>query len=351
MHYFDPIGSVDINRDEHGFIDLTGHDIKLTEKSREADGNEHRIKNWVGFNGRTALLKEDFLHEFDTGHSMLYAELLAQSAASICGLPTCDYDIAKMQDGTGNDRYMSVSYNMLRKTEIGEEKLVSLYELTGNDAKDSQYTETSDLDYILEKLEDTLKQYGYNDNKRRRFELDFKKQLMFDICIIATDNHPKNYAYIALNLGGDIKQHIQRISPVYDRENSFLLDTDTETLKGLSHNANLLNNIVQSTGVKIALYSKDREFKDNEPWKGTFKKLLEDPDVAWFYKSKILPIDFFDISDKVEEKINTVLPEDVFDTACSAFESRQNEILKEFGPKIKEITKPVERGKLHDKEI
>ena len=46
-------------RDEEGYIDLDKAGLEVAKESREVRGNEHRVKNWVDFNGSEVLIKEE----------------------------------------------------------------------------------------------------------------------------------------------------------------------------------------------------------------------------------------------------------------------------------------------------
>lgn len=91
-------------RDSNGFIDLSIAGIDITSSqndfSRELVGNDKRIKNWVDFQGKKALIKgQPTDKEQDYG---IYAELIVEEICNELGIETAHYDLVKMTDEAGN---------------------------------------------------------------------------------------------------------------------------------------------------------------------------------------------------------------------------------------------------------
>ena len=171
---------------------------------------------------------------------------------------------------------------------------------------------------------------------------DLKKRLLFDECILATDNHLENYSFLMYktpppeeNITKD--DVIISLAPSYDRESSFMLDMDQTTTADLLDSPDALFDIIQSNSPRIVSYEENKNYPENEPWKGLFKELIKDPEVAAFY-DKIKKIDIEACLDKVEDRIGTLLPDDVRDMATYSFLYRRKAIDLEF-------SKDIERSK------
>ena len=87
-------------RDEEGYIDLDKAGLEVAKESREVRGNEHRVKNWVDFNGSEVLIKEEA--QLDQRNYGVYAQLIMVELAKQLGLPAAEYDLMKYKGKFGS---------------------------------------------------------------------------------------------------------------------------------------------------------------------------------------------------------------------------------------------------------
>ena len=154
-----------------------------------------------------------------------------------------------------------------------------------------------------------------SDNKpqeEKELILEFKKRQAFSILVLETDKHIENYSYIK---GKDFS-----LSPNYDSEASLLLDNDIPTIKKILSDYTTLKEVVDITLPRIGLIN---ENNFNSYWKDTLDELIIDDDV-YDYCLNVLcqKIDMDLILDKVEERINAKLDDDIRLIAKYAYEER-----------------------------
>ena len=120
-------------RDENGFIDLTKAGIQFTQETREEAGNPSRVKNWVDFQGRKALVKGEAIREEEQNYG-IYAELIVEEVAKQVGQTTAHYDLVKFlgEDGKYHQGVLSVSV-----LENSREQLVTLHDIIGDEPEET----------------------------------------------------------------------------------------------------------------------------------------------------------------------------------------------------------------------
>ena len=332
-------------RDDEGFIDLDKAHIKMDKASTEPVGTTDRLKFWADFNGRSALIKTDLKSLSGEDNYGIYGELITEEVCKAAGIPSAHYDLIKITGEDGEKHQGVLSENIVTGKKKGtmQEGLVTLYALVGDDKSDDKMTDTSGYSFTIEKLKERLEELENVPKKRAETIMtDLKKRLLFDECILATDNHLENYSFLMYktpppeeNITKD--DVIISLAPSYDRESSFMLDMDQTTTADLLDSPDALFDIIQSNSPRIVSYEENKNYPENEPWKGLFKELIKDPEVAAFY-DKIKKIDIEACLDKVEDRIGTLLPDDVRDMATYSFLYRRKAIDLEF-------SKDIERSK------
>ena len=111
------------------------------------------------------------------------------------------------------------------------ERLESLRSIIGDEpAESGQFIDMTSLDYTLNKLQQVLSLDGVSQEQIDQVLLDYKKRLTLSIATLDTDKHVENIAFIRRKVDG---QETIKLSPNFDSEASFLLDTDISTIKKL----------------------------------------------------------------------------------------------------------------------
>ena len=212
-------------RDSKGFIDLSKAGIRFTPSSREIIGNPNRVKNWVNFNGQKALVKGEAILESERNYG-IYGELIAEEVAKKLGLETAHYDLIKSVDENGKTFLGVLSESMI---DINKgERLESLRSIIGDEpAESGQFIDMTSLDYTLNKLQQVLSLDGVSQEQIDQVLLDYKKRLTLSIATLDTDKHVENIAFIRRKVDG---QETIKLSPNFDSEASFLLDTDISSI-------------------------------------------------------------------------------------------------------------------------
>ena len=303
----------DINRDEQGYIDLTGLDIDLDPNSREKVGNEFREKNWVKFSdGRIFLLKEENIIT-DERNASVYAELIVEELAKQAGIETAHYDLYK-KDG----KYGVLSEYCLKDNE----EMFSLDSLIGKGA-DSEYSvENVDSMKLQENMIEFLKNEGLTKEQIVPLIIDFQKRMVFDLFTLNADRHTENISFRVKNQKEGMTIDF---APMYDNENSLMLDMDEYTINSLLMSPYALKSASDFIAPKIAFIESPAE-KNDEIWKKTLDKYLEIEEIYDYTMDLYDTLDIDKAIDVVEKRINAKIPENAKGLAKKVFTSRKREI-------------------------
>lgn len=307
-------------RNTEGFIDLDKLGLELTDESREKVGNEKRIKNWIDFSGTEALIKSECRLD-GKKNGRIYAELIVEELAKQIGFETAYYDLIKI-----NGEYGVLSKKILRNTQTD---LLSLDSLIGNTEFYEDYPEISDYIEVEEKLYQAIKDEELEKESRKEIINDFRKQTAFYIMICALDKHTENISFISYINSKTRKKEVH-LSPIYDNEDSLMLDTDLETLEKISKHGLGLQRNVDMLEPKVAVLNGEYE----SLWKSTLYVLCEEDDIYDFVVNGYEKLDIKQAIGNVENKIKAPIPEIVKTTATYVFKFRKKEVEKVLYPEL-----------------
>ncbi len=306
-------------RDEKGFIDLSKANIKFTDESKEAMGNQNRIKNWVKFKNDKVLIKGETILDEEKNYG-IYAELIVEEIANQLGVQTAHYDLVKMIDSNGKETYGVLSVS-IADPEKGQE-LVTLHDIIG-DEKESEFADATSYDFTIEKLKEKLSLDGYEEKQINKVLEQYKKRIAFTIAVLDTDRHTENFAFIKTKEDGKDKISL---SPIFDSEASLMLDNDISTIEMLLEDYIGLKQSVDVTQPKIGLVKSKEDGGLDSFWKDTLEEITQDDEV-YDYCSEVLSgsIDMDIVLENVEKKIKAPLPETVQMIAKYSYNCRNEE--------------------------
>lgn len=307
-------------RDEKGFIDLSKANIEFTDKSKEAMGNQDRIKNWVKFKDTKVLIKGETILDEEKNYG-IYAELIVEEIANQLGIEAAHYDLVKMIDSNGNETYGVLSVS-IADPEKGQE-LVTLHDIIGDKPENSQFADATSYDFTIKSLKEKLSLDGYDEEQIYKVLEEYKKRTAFTIAVLDTDRHTENFAFIKTKEDGQDKI---RLSPIFDSEASLMLDNDISTIEMLLDDYMGLKQSVDITQPKIGLVKSKEDGGLDSFWKDTLEEITQD-DKIYEYCSDILnrSIDMDIVLENVEKKIKASLPENVRMVAKYAYNCRNEE--------------------------
>ena len=180
-------------RDESGFIDLSKANIHLTKESRETKGTHFRIKNWVDFKGKKALIRGEVPKE---NSYCIYAEIIVEEIAKQVGIETAHYDLMKIKDEYGNTILGVLSEAII---DFDKEQLISLEDLIG--PKLESPAGVTDYNFTVNILRERLQLSGWVDQDIEKIIQDYNKRLLFYLSVLDADKHPGNIGFIIGNNG------------------------------------------------------------------------------------------------------------------------------------------------------
>ncbi len=311
-------------RDENGFIDLTKAGVEITRESREKKGTKERLKNWIDFNGRKALLRGEVVDNY-----AIYAELIVEEIAKQLGIETAHYDLIKIKDENDVENFGVLSESII---DFENEQLISLHDLIGDEPKSDDIMEEIDFEsatrykFTKDKLEERLELSGYSKEDIDKIILDYNKRLLFYLTVVDTDKHPENIAFIK-----EKKRNSKiKLSPNYDSEFSLLLERDKEMVKFFVEQPHGVEEEAEVQDPKIGAIVRKEDGGWDEMWRDTLEILIEDNDEVYDYYNNNLrgKIDMDLILQRVEKRINAPLPDDVKNIAKRAYKSRNEKIEK-----------------------
>ncbi len=319
-------------RDEKGFIDLSAAGVNLTEESREIIGNPNRIKNWVNFNGKKALIKGEAILDEEQNYG-IYAELIVEEMAKCVGQKAAHYDLIKMQNDDGNTILGVLSESVI-DLEKGEQ-LVNLYDIIGDEPEQERdFIDTTTYEFTITELRKNLLHDGYTQEQVENVINDYNKRLAFIMAVIDTDKYPENIAFIKRKNNG--KDEIE-ISPNIDSESALLLDNEITVIKKLLDNYYVLKESVNRAHPRIGTIKSVEEDGFNSFWMDSLEELCEDDEV-YYYCSDVLreQIDMDSIFEKVEKRIKAKLPEEVKLIAKYSYNCRNEDMVKVIDGEIEQ---------------
>lgn len=200
-------------RDEEGYIDLDKAGLEVAKESREVRGNEHRVKNWVDFNGSEVLIKEEA--QLDQRNYGVYAQLIMVELAKQLGLPAAEYDLMKYKGKFG-----SISH---RFGDDEKEIFQSVYEMIDTVPLVEGTEDVSDylkVEKLLEKKLETFE--DMTDEEREQVIRDRRKQKMLQLFACENDGHIQNEGVLLKKT--DDGRTIAVCAPMFDNETAFFLD-------------------------------------------------------------------------------------------------------------------------------
>lgn len=310
-------------RDEQGFIDLTKAGIEFTEETREETGNLDRVKNWVSFQGTKVLVKGEAIREEEQNYG-IYAELIVEEVAKVVGQRTAHYDLIKFIGEDGEYHLGVLSVSMM---ESSNEQLVTLHDIIGDEPEEtSDFIDTTSYEFTVEKLEEELRRDGYSEENITEVILEYKKRLVFLLAVLETDQHTENIAFKIKKVEG--KNKIE-LSPNYDSESSFLLDSDISTIEKLLEDYEGLRESVDRAHPRIGTLKTIEDGGFGSYWKDTLEALCEDDEIYDYYQENIRGIvDIEEIIERVEQRIKAPLPENVKLLVKHSYYIRNEQIAK-----------------------
>lgn len=319
------IDELDAFRDENGFIDLNRAGVTLSDTSRVIIGNINRIKNWVDFAGKKALIKGEAKLENERNYG-IYAELIVEELAKKLGIPTAHYDLVKIVDEEGKEVLGVLSESII---DHGKgESLSSLQSLIGNEPEEDEiFPDVTSLYFTLDALSDRLYADGYAESQIERILTDYQKRLLFGLLTVDTDKHTQNIAFIEKIENG---KHTIELSPNFDSESAFLLDMDKSTLDTLIEDYAGLRGAVDLAEPRIGAYTLREDGGYQSLWKDSLVELCEDDYIREYYeelKDKGFG-DMEEVLNAVESRIHASLPEEVRLIAKYSHQIRVSEMQK-----------------------
>ena len=307
--------SVQQKRDDRGYIDLTGIDIDVNPESREKVGNENREKNWLKFSdGRTFLLKEENIIT-DERNASVYAELIIEELAKQAGIETAHYDLYK-KDG----KYGVLSEYCLKENE----EMFSLDSLIGKGADSEFSAENVDAIKLQENMIEFLKREGLTKKQIIPLIIEFQKRMVFDIFTLNADRHTENISFRVKHTDNGMEIDF---APIYDNENSLMLDMDEYTIDSLAKSPYALKDASDFVAPKIAVLD-DFDETNDKIWRGTLDRYCEIDEVYDYMMDLYDTLDIDEAFAKVEERIGAKIPENVEKVARNSLDYRKREIDK-----------------------
>ena len=310
-------------RDEQGFIDLTKAGVEFTEETREETGNLDRVKNWVNFQGTKALVKGEAIRDEEKNYG-IYAELVVEEVAKAVGQRTAHYDLIKFIGEDGEYHLGVLSVSMM---ESSNERLVTLHDIIGDEPEEtSDFIDTTSYDFTIEKLEEELQKDGYSEEDITEVITEYRKRLIFLLAVLETDQHTENIAFKIKKVEG---RNAIELSPNYDSESSFLLDSDISTIEKLLEDYEGLRESVDRAHPRIGTLKSIEDGGFDSYWKDTLEALCEDDEIYDYYQENIRGIvDIEKIIERVEQRIKAPLPEDIRLLVKHSYQIRNEQIEK-----------------------
>ncbi len=307
-------------RDEDGYIILDDKISEFTPESRERIGSEFRLKNWIETNdGKQFLVKSNNKMDEKENYTE-YAELISRKVAQKMGLEYANYDIMKFNGQKG-----VITENMLNK----DEYLITLQDIIDSEiAHPDGGNSTIDYPNLVKLIDKNLSLLGYEKEDIDNIKKEFKKRVMFDSIVGATDRHPENISFV---LNTKDSKSI-KLSPIYDTENSLLLENAKDIVLdfacsqdgGARHARDIYpmisfipNKNAEVDEIDMATF----EFS-------TYSNKENDYELEDFAGEQLIALNPDEIIKEVEDDINAPLPYEVSTVVRTCLKTRINEFKK-----------------------
>ena len=324
MNYIDipcTINGLEEYRDEDGFIDFDKIGVNVIQSdAREKMGTVEKDKYWVRLKDGTKILLKSGLLLDNKETASPYAELIVEELAKQVGLNCAHCDLVKFNGKKG-----IYSQSILKEGE----QLISLNAILDIDNRvEDSFNDITNLEDIIQSFPAFLKSEGLNKEQSYQVVYDILKQLIFQMHTLNADGHTENMSIIRDNEGKI------RMSPLYDNEDSLLLNIEEETLEKLAFNELGINDIQKNIYPKIALLPEDIYEDDllgEDIWEYTYDCINVDisaEEVSDFIYDCQDNLDIGLAIKNVEDRIKAPLPIEVSRCATTAFLSRKNDIEK-----------------------
>lgn len=327
-------------RNNDGYIVLDG--IIDSDGEDEIRGTTTKIKKWYDCKGGRVLVKSDN-SDIQNG---IYSELICCELAKQASLPTAMYDAVEY-----NGEKALISKNVC----AGNEELISIHELIGDDAVHEDFPDKTDIYDIFDRLQTKFKEMGMTAEQVDTNITNLRKQLLFDICVMETDRHTENISYI-FGTDEDGKQTI-RLAPMYDTEAALAL-CERGVAEKISRDIGKTSEITDMQEPKICVLPENIEGeKSSEPktaydlflaqlqqnvssgyeseseeiWKSTLHFLCEDEQANIYLTNELNSMNISTAITSVEEKHRIKIPDYVKNMAINCFEDRKSSIAWEIG--------------------
>lgn len=297
------------NRDEKGYLMISS--INFIPESREKMGNDKRIKNWILTTDQKAyMIKTNALLDGKENY-LEFAELITRKIAEKLNIEYANYDIINYSGECGIITEKIVSQ---------DEELITLEDIINGAIAHPDNIEIIDYPILIKSLNKKLRELNFLESDIENINTELSKRLLFDIVIGCTDRHTENVSFIYNNKTGRIK-----LSPIYDSENSLLLEYDKELILSLAKNLRGAIDAANAIYPKIAVVPRQCS-KNNEILNSTIEFLLnnENPEVEDFAYDMIDNVDIYNILDEVEKDVNAKLPEEIRAVVSTCIETRLN---------------------------
>lgn len=299
-------------RNDEGFIDLGTLDIIFDNQTREQMGNEQREKNWIQLgDGKKFLAKESIKYEGKDNGS-IYSELLISELADQVGLQHANCDLYEKDGKRG-----ILSENILSD----DEEMFSLNFFVGDNNINSDYIDITDFFKTGEKLINSLIKLGCEKSQIKQLLVELQKQFVFDSFVCESDRHTENISLVVNSKTGEY-----RLSPMYDNENSLLLDNNLDLLKEMTSKPSSVKDASDMIYPKIALMPPIDNPSAGEIWKYTFDQMIGDDEVYDFAMDCFEKLDITKAIKNVEKKICCPIPYEVSCVASLTLEQRRKTI-------------------------
>lgn len=297
------------NRDEKGYLMISS--INFIPESREKMGNDKRIKNWILTTDQKAyMIKTNALLDGKENY-LEFAELITRKIAEKLNIEYANYDIINYSGECGI---------ITEKIVFQDEELITLEDIINGAIAHPDNIEIIDYPILIKSLNKKLRELNFLESDIENINTELSKRLLFDIVIGCTDRHTENVSFIYNNKTGRIK-----LSPIYDSENSLLLEYDKELILSLAKNLRGAIDASSAIYPKIAVVPRQCP-KDNEILNSTIEFLLnnENPEVEDFAYDMLDNVDIYNILDEVEKDVNAKLPEEIRAVVSTCIETRLN---------------------------
>ena len=307
-------------RDKDGFIDLTKIGIEFSDDTREERGNPNRIKNWVSFKGKKALIKGEEILDQEQTYG-IYGELIVEELAKKLEIKTAHYDLVKFLDENGNSVFGVLSESFI---DDQKEKLVNLEELIAENLDDGEYADGTSYEFTVKELRKRLELEEYEEINIEKVIDDYKKRMLFTLMIVDLDKHIENIIFITRVCNG--KKEIE-LSPNFDSESAFMLDNYVSTIDMLLENNQELFERVRFANPLICVFEniENRDYKAF--WIDTLRYLIKEDKMYDYYHELVNKnINFDEILSNVEKRIKAPLPEKVKLLSKYVYQARNQDI-------------------------